>query len=145
MRSPSVWLFVCGGILALVNIASTFHRSGIPLALSGRVERVDVRGEKHPGLDDVHLVTIAGRTTHLDAGVASQLRVGDVVSKGAWSTTIATPRGQVELVLSQDFRRMAVSMPLILLLVFVLLRQSQRLSTVYGEPGGAQKAPSTRR
>jgi hypothetical protein len=108
-------------LLALGNLWSTFHRSGIPVALTGRVERVEVRREKHPGLDDVHLVTISGRRIHLDADVAALVQEGDEVRKPAWSTHLTTPRGTSRIGLSRDFRRMIVAMPVAFVLALLLL------------------------
>lgn len=91
-------------------------RSAVPLSFDGPVEKIEVRREKHPGLDDVHLVTIGGRTLHVDAGVAGTLREGDRASKHAWSWRLSTPRGEVTLGLSNDARGMLVAMPLLVLL-----------------------------
>ena len=92
----------------------------------GVVEGVEVRREKHPGLDDVHLVRISGCETHLDAGTASLIRVGDEIRKPAWSATLTTPQGTSSIRLSRDFRRMTVAMPLVTLLVLFLLRRPGR-------------------
>ena len=116
MRSPSSWLLAVAVVLAAGNLWATFRRSGIPLALDGRVERIDVRQEKHPGVDDVPIVTIAGREIHLDPKVAAQIRKGDTLSKAAWSAELATPRGTVQLSTSRDFRRMLIAMPLLVVL-----------------------------
>ncbi len=121
MRSPRRYLLVVVLVLAAGNLWATFHRSGIPVGLTGRVERVEVRHEKHPGLDDVHLVTISGRETHLDADVASWVREGDEVCKRAWSVELTTPRGVRRLGVSRDFGRMAVAMPLMVVLALFLL------------------------
>ena len=123
LRSPSAWLLALGVLLAGANVWSTFQRSGIPASLTGRVEHVEVRHEKHAGLDDVHLVRIAGREFHLDPEVALQLRVGDELRKDAWSLELTTPRGPAALGLSRDCIRMLLAMPLLLALAYVLLRR----------------------
>ena len=61
MRSPRWWVLAVVVALAAANVWVTFRRSGIPASLDGTVDRIEVRPEKHPGLDDVHLVTIAGK------------------------------------------------------------------------------------
>ncbi len=119
-------LALCGG-LALGNLWTTFCRSGIPVGLSGVVESVEVRREKHPGLDDVWLVRVGGREVHLDAEVASLVRLGDGLRKPAWSAELVTPRGTFGVSVSKDFRRMAVAMPLLIgLAVFLCWRRSNR-------------------
>ena len=126
MRSPRLYLLVLLLALALANLWSTFHRSGIPVALSGRVERVELRTEKHPGLDDVYLVRVGGRTTHLDADVASLFEVGADVQKAAWSRSLTTSRGVQQISVSTDFKRMTIAMPLIVALGLILLRVGAR-------------------
>ena len=126
MRSPRTYLIALVLVLAAGNFWATFHRSGIPVGLSGRVERVEVRHEKHPGRDDVHLVTVAGCEVHLDADVASLVREGDDISKSAWSTQLTTPRGTQELGVSKDFQRMTIAMPLMIGLGLLLLRRRGR-------------------
>ncbi|MEZ6010222.1 MAG: hypothetical protein R3F05_21005 [Planctomycetota bacterium] len=128
MRSPRVHLLILAVLLAAGNVAWTFMRSGVPFSLEGTVERIEVRREKHPGLDDVHLVTIGGQTLHVDADVAGALREGDRVSKQAWSWSLSTPREQVRLGLSNDARGMLVAMPLLVLLGLVALRWGARSS-----------------
>ena len=123
MPSPRFFLLALVVLLALGNLWATFHRSGIPVELTGRVERIEGRREKHPGLDDVHLVTVAGREIHLDPAVASLLREGDDIRKAAWSTDLQSPRGSSRLEVSRDFVRMVLSMPLLAVLAWVLLRR----------------------
>jgi len=126
LRSPSAYLLVLVGLLCVGNLWTTFHRSGIPVALTGRIERVEVRPEKHPGLDDVHLVTVSGRTTHLDAEVASLLLEGDEIRKASWSAELTTPRGTSRLDVSRDSWRMLLAMPILLGLAVALLRWRAR-------------------
>lgn len=122
MRSPRTYLLALVVLLALGNLWSTFHRSGIPAALTGRVGRIEVRPEKHPGLDDVHLVTVSGDETHLDSESAALLRDGDDIRKDSWSAELTTPRGTSRLRLSRDFWRMLLAMPLLIGLAVALLR-----------------------
>jgi hypothetical protein len=112
-------------LLAVGNLWATFHRSGIPVGLAGRVERIEVRREKHPGLDDVHLVTVAGQVIHLDAEVAALLQVGDEVRKSGWSASLTTPSGTFRLTPSRDFWRMLRAMPLLFGGALLLLRGRQ--------------------
>ena len=127
MRSPSAWLLVLVVLLAAGNLGSTLSRSGIPAELTGYVERVEVRREKHAGLDDAHLVTIGERELHLDAEVAALLHEGDEVGKAAWSTDLVIQGHKHRVGLSKDFIRMALAMPLLVILAGGLLwRRRQR-------------------
>lgn len=113
-------------LLAGANVWSTFQRSGIPVTLHGRVEHVEVRPEKHAGLDDVHLVRIAGDEFHLDPSVALRLQVGDEIRKDAWSLSLETPREHFALGLSRDCVRMLLAMPILVGLAWLLLRRARR-------------------
>ena len=136
MRFPRALLLGLLVVLAAGNLWETIHRSGIPVPLEGAVEHIEVRREKHVGLDDVHLVTVAGRQLHLDGEVVERLRVGDVLSKSAWSHELVTPRDVSRLEVSTDARRMRWAMPLLLVLGLALAwrrrgpRQSQSPSSV---------------
>jgi hypothetical protein len=111
--------------LALGNLSVTFLRSTIPLAVRGTVRALETRTESHPGVDDVHLVTIGGRRLHIDAAVASHLQIGDSVQKRAWSRTLHTSRGAVRLNPSAEVWGMAITMPLIAALALLLLPRYQ--------------------
>ena len=108
--------------LAAGALLATFVRSAIPIALTGRVTKIEVVHEKVPGIDDVHLVTVDGETTHVDPFVTNLIEEGDRVEKGAWSQAITVGGEEFELQTSPDFRRMLVALPLIvgtgLLLLF---------------------------
>ncbi len=121
MRSPRPWLFLLVVVLAAGDAWVAFRRSGIPVALDGRVERIDLRREKHPGLDDVYLVTIGPREVHLDDAVARQLAVGEHAHKDAWSTRLETSHGPIALAPSKDTGGMARAMPLLVILALGLL------------------------
>lgn len=80
--------------LALVNLTVTLHRSMIPVSVDGRITDMELRREKHPGVDDVHLLHVDGRRLHVDAAVAEALRPGLRMEKEVFSTTLETSRGQ---------------------------------------------------
>lgn len=89
-RRLPVLVLVLTGVLLVVLGAWTFvARSALPLALDGTVTAVEVRHEKHPGVDDVWMVTLddAG-PRHLDRDVARLLARGAVVEKAAWSSNL---------------------------------------------------------
>lgn len=110
MRSPRGVIGILLVALCFGNLVETFRRSTIPLRLEGQVDAVEVRREKHPGLDDVHLLWIKGRGIHVDARVAEHLRQGDRISKSRWSSVLQTPRGPVTIRISKDFRGMVGTM-----------------------------------
>lgn len=110
-------------VLCFGNLAETLRRSAIPTRLDGTVSALEIRREKHPGLDDVHLLWMKGRAIHVDAQVAKVLRQGDRIVKPAWSNKLNTPRGQITLQVSEDFKGMMLMMPLIVLISAWLLRK----------------------
>jgi len=118
-------VLVAVATLAFGNLSVTFLRSTIPLAIRGKVSALETRRESHPGVDDVHLVTIGDRRLHIDAEVASHLQIGDSVEKGAWSRTLQEPRGTVRLNPSADVWGMAITMPLIAALAMALFWRRQ--------------------
>ncbi len=116
MLTPKKFLqFLIVG-LALGNLYTTLHRSGIPLGLDGVITRIEIRHEKHPGVDDVPLIWLGNRAVHLDPEAARELRPGEKIFKRPMESSLQTPRGPVRLHPSRDFKGMAVLMPLIVLL-----------------------------
>ena len=81
-------------------------RSTIPVAIDAEVTSVEVREEKHPGVDDVWLVGLDDGTHHLDAAVARTVQVGDRVVKERFSRTLLVDGEPVALRLSDDARMM---------------------------------------
>jgi hypothetical protein len=106
------------GFAALAAYA-TVARSAIPLAWHGTITRVEARHEKHPGVDDAWFVTVGGRTTHVDAALARDLRVGQRLDKERWSRTLRVDGTPRRLALSGDARGMLVLAPLLALAVYV--------------------------
>jgi len=116
-------------VLLLVSMAVVFvalaawslsARSAIPLELSGTVTQVEVREEKHPGVDDVWVVYVDGDPRHLDAELAADLEVGDRISKDRWDTGLVVNGTTRGLSLSDDARAMFGVGPLAVLLVTLL-------------------------
>ena len=109
------------GALALVGLVivtfaatgtwSVSARSTIPVAIDAEVTSVEMRPEKHAGVDDVWLVGLDGRTHHLDAAVARTLDVGDRLVKGRFSRTLLVDGDPVVLHLSDGARTMLVVAP----------------------------------
>ena len=103
-------------------MVATISRSLIPRELVATVERIEVRHEKHPGIDDVWLVHFDGDAVHVDAAVAQQLAEGLAVRKGAWATTLLSGSEAIPLGLSREARGMLWVMPLTVLSAVAALR-----------------------
>ena len=112
MRSLRTAVLGVAAVLAALNIGVTVHRSLIPVALDGTVQRIEVRREKHPGVDDVWLVDVGQRRLHVDAGIAHRLPEGTTVSKPPWSATLTADGEPISLPLSGDAVGMLWVMPL---------------------------------
>ena len=123
MRSSRWLLLLLLAGMAALNLWVTFARSTIPLDVHGEVTEVDLRFEKHRGVDDVYLVTVGGRTIHVDTAIGRRIREGDHLSKDAWTRALHTPRGTLELGPSRDLERMMVVMPVVVLTGVVVARR----------------------
>ena len=110
----------------VMNVVVTAHRSLIPVAVDGTVTAIEVRPEKHPGVDDVWLVTIGERRLHVDAEAAKTLTPGSRLAKAAWARTLSVDARPLRLELSRDARAMLVVMPLIVLAAGLGLRTNRR-------------------
>lgn len=113
MPSPRKVAFGLAVLLCVGNLWTTFFRSGIPLGIEGRVDSLETRTEKHPGVDDVHLVGVGGRVLHLDKAFVQQLAVGDTLRKRPWSTSARVGGKTLKLGASRDFYGMVVAMLLL--------------------------------
>ena len=116
-RRAAAALLALAAAFALLAIAATVNRSLIPRSVDGTVEHIEVRTEKHVGIDDVWLVHVGGDVMHVDAGTARHLREGDRLRKGAWRTTLTADGETLDLGLSDDARAMLWVIPLTLLCV----------------------------
>ena len=120
-RNGARWVLVALTVVfAAGNVAVTVHRSLIPVAVEGMVEDVEVREEKHPGIDDVWLIHVAGQRLHADAEIAAQLTPGQRISKNAWASRLKVGGTTVPLSLSSDAVGMLWLMPLVLALSTVV-------------------------
>ena len=117
-------LLLCA-LLGAANLVLTLSRSLIPFALDGTVKDIVWRYEKHIGLDDVFLLTVGGRTIQVDAQVAWALQPGDHVSKPAFARTAQVNGAAVRLTASREFWRMAIAMPLIVVICALLTRRKR--------------------
>jgi hypothetical protein len=98
---------LAGLVLAALGAWASFERSGIAAAWSGTVTAIDIRAEKHPGVDDVWFVAVDGQRTHLDSSFARTLKVGDQLSKQRWSRTVEVNGVERRLRVSDDAKALA--------------------------------------
>jgi hypothetical protein len=122
MRSPEAarrgavaLLLVAVVLFAALAAWSLAVRSTIPMALEGTVTSIETRQEKHPGVDDVWLVSIDGEQRHLDTELAEALGVGDHLAKERWDTHLEVNGEERPLRLTNDARAMLFLAPILAL------------------------------
>lgn len=124
-KAAAVALLVFGLALVGGNLYETLRRSTIPLSLEGEVRDVELRREKHPGIDDVHLLEFSFGSVHVDAAVAERIGEGDILQKDAWSRELTVNGARTNVEFSRDFRGMLVVMPVVtIVLVWLLAKAS---------------------
>lgn len=114
---------------AALNLIATWHRSLIPLALDGTISAIEVRPEKHPGIDDVWLVTIGNRRLHVDAATGRALSEGAQVAKPAWGRRLTVDGAALPLAPSRDARAMLAVMPLAVVAAGLAVHLNRRRPT----------------
>ena len=122
------------------NLWTTLNRSTVPLSFDGVVTDVELREEKHPGVDDVYILYLGSDAFVIDSEVASQIKTGDRVQKDAWSTDLRVNGESVTLGTSRDFEGMVIAMPLIMAaILFTLKGRSSHIESEGGPPGEVAK------
>jgi hypothetical protein len=110
----AVALVASGLLFAALAAWSLVERSTIPAELDGTVTAIELRHEKHPGVDDVWMVSIDdGGLRHVDAEVATLLEEGDRVQKDSWDSTLVVDGNPHQVALSEDARAMLVLAPVL--------------------------------
>lgn len=109
-------------LLAVANLWVTFARSLIPNEIHGMAVGLEVRREKHPGVDDVFILHLDEGDFVVDREVAASFEGGELIDKEAWSSDITVAGDVQHLETSSDFRRMLIAMPLVLALALVTVR-----------------------
>ena len=125
MRSSSRWiacvLLVIGLLLCAGNLWFTAARTTIPLSLELTVVDKEIRHEKHPGFDDIHLLQFSDGTSRVvDGSIYDSVVAGQIVSKKRWSPRLLIGAQSIALDWSADVRGMAWVMPVAALMFFVL-------------------------
>ena len=86
--------------------------------MNDRVDRVEMRREKHPGKDDVYLLKLhSGQVLQIDRTIAQAIESGSRITKEAWSRKLHVDSRVVDLGWSPDFQGMTKAMPSILVVV----------------------------
>jgi hypothetical protein len=125
-RGAAALLLVAVVLFAALAAWSLAIRSTIPMAFDGTVTSIETRHEKHPGVDDVWLVSIDGDQRHLDTEIAVGLSVGDHVTKERWDTRLEVNGKERSLHLSDDSRAMLFFAPILALAAAVLAIPQRR-------------------
>lgn len=132
----AVVLVLTGVLFAALAAWSLVERSTIPTALQGTVTNVELRHEKHPGVDDVWLVSVDGAALrHVDSDVAALLEEGDRVQKAAWDRTLIVNDDPHPLVLSEHARTMLTLAPALALAIAALALLTHLLARGTRRPG----------
>lgn len=117
----AVALVLTGVFFAALAAWSLVARSTIPAELDGTVTTIELRHEKHPGVDDVWMVSVdEGGLRHVDVEVAARLAEGDRLRKNAWDTTLIVEGEPHQLSISDDARAMLALAPLLAVLIGAL-------------------------
>jgi len=105
-------LAICGLLLGAANLWYTAVRSLIPLNVDARVTSKQKLPEKHAGIDDVYLLTLAGgRTVQVDESIYEFAVEGEALKKAGWSNELQCGAETLRLQFSRDFRGMLWVMP----------------------------------
>jgi allantoicase len=110
-------------LLAVANLWVTFARSLIPHEIHGMAVGLEVRREKHPGVDDVFILHLDEGDFVVDREVAGLVHRGELIDKNAWSPDITVAEESHHLETSPDFRRMLIAMPLLLGMALMVSRR----------------------
>lgn len=120
MRSPenthrhvATVLILAAVLFAALGAWALVERSTIAWHLDGKVTNVEVREEKHPGIDDAWFVTVDGKARHWDSALADTIDEGDRIAKGRWDRTLLVNGDETRLRISDDARAMLVLFPVI--------------------------------
>jgi hypothetical protein len=130
-RLPAVALALTAWVFAAAACWTVVDRSTIPSMVDATVTAVEVRPEKHPGVDDVWMVTFEGSSPmHIDAAVAARMSVGARVEKGRWEASMTVDGQPHDLRLSQEAHRMLLLAPLLALVLtgLALVRHPGRIA-----------------
>lgn len=132
-------LVVIGITLSALNLWFAACRSTIPLAINSTVRGKEVRGEKHPGKDDVYLLELAdGRSIQVDKDVYEVVEEQSQMRKEAWHRELGSGQRAIILAWSIDVIGLTKAMPLVVLVLvataFAAARSTEHESRVTADP-----------
>jgi hypothetical protein len=111
-------LLAVGVLLTVANAWFAAARSTIPLALDGVVTTMELRREKHPGRDDVFLLTLQSRSPfQVDEAIYRAVAIGERLHKARWSKELTHDGHTLALDWSRDCRGMVMAMPAVVLIL----------------------------
>ena len=111
-RFVAIILVAIGLALCVGNLWFTASRTTIPLSLDLTVVDTEIRHEKHPGFDDVHLIRASnGNVMVVDGVIYHEIAAGERITKERWSRELTIGEQQVNLNWSADARGMMWAMP----------------------------------
>ncbi len=126
---PMIVLVSLGVIFSGANVWFTAARSTIPLSIQGVISQKQLLIEKHPGVDDVYVITLDGnRKLHVDAILYDALLEKQSIAKKAWENSILVDGNVVPLTWSSDARAMIWAMPCTLLICLAVAVSVMRRS-----------------
>lgn len=123
----TAFLLLIGVLLAAGNVWIAAKRSAIPLELHETVAKKEVRREKHPGHDDVHLLYFqSGRVLEVDRQVFEAVHDGERIEKSVWTRELRHGAHASQLFWSRDFQGMTRAMPIAVLILGITALCVQR-------------------
>ena len=107
--------------LSGLDLWCTCTRALIPMSINATIQKLELRNEKHPGIDDVCLMRISdNRLIQIDSHVYEELSVGDRLEKDRGDRDLSVNGAAVRLEWSQDTRGMARALPVVLTVALAL-------------------------
>lgn len=117
-------------VLAGANTWFTAARSTIPLALDTKILGKEVRGEKHPGKDEVYLLDLQGLgQIQVDQEIYDRVEVGERLKKDRHARQLRHGENVLDLPWSRDHQAMVKAMPICLALLAALFALQLRQAT----------------
>lgn len=94
-RPVLVIMIMIAAVFWMIGIMNTLSRTIIPYEIEAEtVLNIEVHQEHQPGRDDMTRIHTNRRTLRVDPNVAACVKVGDRVTKAAWSRIVTGPDGE---------------------------------------------------
>ncbi len=130
-----------GALLICFDIWCTHTRSLIPLSISETVVDMELREEKHHGIDDVCLIRTSDSNNkaslrHIDSSIYENLEIGDQIKKEAGETSLMVNDRAITLEFSQDAKGMVQAQLVAGSIIALLLILSARNKAAHNDRVG---------